>query len=67
MERLVIDLLDSAPIAQQVTKQLIDAAAAGAPAAVLEAIASGFTSYTDDFTEGVHGFLTKTSPRFTAR
>jgi enoyl-CoA hydratase/carnithine racemase len=67
VERLVVDLLGSAPIAQQVTKQLIDAAAAGAPAAVLEAIASGFTSYTDDFTEGVHGFLTKTSPRFTAR
>jgi enoyl-CoA hydratase/carnithine racemase len=66
VERLVVDLLGSAPIAQQVAKQLVDAAAVGAPAAVLEALASGFTSYTQDFTEGVNGFLNKTTPHFTA-
>jgi enoyl-CoA hydratase len=60
------DLLGSAPIAQQVSKQLVDAASAGAPTAVLEAIASGFTAYTQDFAEGVNAFLGKTSPRFTA-
>jgi hypothetical protein len=46
--------------------QLVDAAAVGAPAAVLEALASGFTSYTQDFTEGVNGFRNKTTPHFTA-
>ena len=67
LELFVDDLLGSAPIAQQVSKQLVEAAAVGAPAAVLEAIASGFTSYTQDFTQGVSAFLGKTSPRFTAR
>jgi enoyl-CoA hydratase len=66
VERLVTDLLGSAPIAQQVSKQLIDAAAAGAPAAILEAIASGFTSSTNDFAQGVNAFLSKTAPQFTA-
>lgn len=64
VDRLVVDLLGSAPIAQQVAKQLIDAAAVGAPPAILEAIASGFTSFTEDFAEGKRSFLTKTSPHF---
>ncbi len=61
------DLIASAPIAQQVAKQLVDAAAAGAPSATLEAIASGFTAHTEDFREGVHAFLAKTEPNFRAR
>jgi enoyl-CoA hydratase/carnithine racemase len=67
LDRLTADLLGSAPIAQQVAKQLVDAAATGAPAAVLEALASGFTSYTDDFAEGVSAFLTKKEPGFRGR
>jgi enoyl-CoA hydratase len=67
LDRLTADLLGSAPIAQQVAKQLVDAAATGAPAVVLEALASGFTSYTDDFAEGVSAFLTKKEPRFRGR
>jgi enoyl-CoA hydratase len=64
VDRLAADLLGSAPIAQQVAKQLVDAAATGAPPAVLEALASGFTAYTDDYAEGVTAFLTKRKPRF---
>lgn len=67
VQRCVADLLGSAPVAQQVAKQLVDAAAAGAPSATIEAIASGFTSYTDDFTEGVQAFLNKTDPKFRDR
>jgi enoyl-CoA hydratase len=62
----VDDLLGSAPLAQQVAKQLVDAAAAGAPAAIMESLASGFTASTDDFTAGVEAFLTRTSPTFRA-
>lgn len=67
LNRLAADLLGSAPIAQQVAKQLVDASATGAPAAVLEALASGFTSYTDDFAEGVSAFLAKKEPGFRGR
>ncbi|WP_020660499.1 enoyl-CoA hydratase/isomerase family protein [Amycolatopsis benzoatilytica] len=63
----VRDLLDSAPIAQQVAKQLVDAAAAGAPSSVLEAIASGFTAHTADFREGVRAFTARATPQFQGR
>lgn len=64
VDLLIDQLLGAAPIAQQVAKQLVDAAAAGAPSAVLEALASGFTSYTDDFNSGVTAFLNKSIPQF---
>jgi enoyl-CoA hydratase/carnithine racemase len=64
VDRLTADLLGSAPIAQQVAKQLVDASATRAPAAVLEALASGFTACTDDYSEGVTAFLAKREPRF---
>ncbi|MFJ6199231.1 enoyl-CoA hydratase/isomerase family protein [Micromonospora sp. NPDC092111] len=67
VEAYVTDLLGSAPIAQQVAKQLITAAAAGAPAAITESIASGFTAHTDDFATGVQAFLARETPRFDAR
>ncbi|MEU0470680.1 enoyl-CoA hydratase/isomerase family protein [Amycolatopsis sp. NPDC006131] len=66
-DRWVHELLGSAPIAQQVAKQLVDAAAAGAPSAVLEALGSGFTAYTDDFAAGVQAFRTKSRPEFRGR
>ncbi|MEV0830063.1 enoyl-CoA hydratase/isomerase family protein [Nonomuraea rubra] len=67
VDRWVADLLGSAPIAQQVAKQLVDAAAGGAPSATLEAIASGFTAHTEDFAEGVNAFLAKRTPHFHGR
>lgn len=63
----VDDLLGTAPIAQQVAKQLVDAAAAGAPAAVTEALASGFTAGTEDYAAGLHAFLERSAPTFHAR
>ena len=54
-------------VAVQVTKQLVDAAAAGAPPAVLDALAAGFVSGTDDLAEGVAAFRAKRTPRFDPR
>lgn len=51
-------------IAVQVTKQLIDAAAAGASPAVLDALAAGFVAGTEDLAEGVAAFRAKRSPTF---
>lgn len=64
VDELVGELLGSAPIAQQVSKQLVDAGIASNPTAILEALASGFTSYTDDFREGINSFRTRVNPQF---
>jgi len=66
VERLVGELLGGAPVAQQAAKQLVRAAADGASAAVLEALASGFTAATPDFAEGLAAFLAKRSPQFSS-
>lgn len=56
---LVNDILKGAPIAQQTAKQLIHAASQGADSALLEAIASGFTTATKDFQTGMTSFRDK--------
>lgn len=61
---IVEDLLGGATLAQQTSKQLLRLAAQGADSAVLEALASGFTATTPDFTEGVTAFLEKRTPQF---
>ncbi|WP_420367120.1 enoyl-CoA hydratase/isomerase family protein [Curtobacterium sp. L1-20] len=58
------DLLGGAALAQQTSKQLLRLAANGADAAVLEALASGFTANAPDFREGVTAFLEKRTPQF---
>jgi enoyl-CoA hydratase len=56
---LISDLLKGAPIAQQTAKQLIHAASQGVDSALLEAIASGFTTATQDFQNGMTSFRDK--------
>ena len=63
--RLSDDLLAGAPLAVQLGKQLIDAAADGAPSRVLEALAGGLAAATDDLAEGVAAFREKRAAHFT--
>lgn len=63
--RLSGDILAGAPLAVQLGKQLIDAAADGAPSRVLEALAGGLTAATADLTEGIAAFRQKRDPEFT--
>jgi enoyl-CoA hydratase len=65
--KLSNDLLAGAPLAVQLGKQLIDAAADGAPSRVLEALAGGLAAATEDLAEGVAAFRGKRTPLFTDR
>lgn len=67
VQSLINDILNGAPIAQQTAKQLIHAASQGADSALLEAIASGFTSATEDFRTGMTSFKEKKSAVFSGR
>lgn len=61
---LVEQILGGGPIAVQLAKQLVNAAAAGTPSATLEAMASGFSTSTRDFADGVAAFRARTTPQF---
>ena len=67
VDELVTPLLAGAPVAVQLAKQIIDAAAEGAPSRVLEAIAGGLTSATDDLKEGIAAFQQRRDATFTGR
>lgn len=54
--QLIDKLLGGAPVAVQLAKQIIDAAADGAPSRVLESLAGGLTSATTDLQEGLAAF-----------
>jgi enoyl-CoA hydratase len=64
VDELVTRLLGGAPVAVQIAKQLIDAAADGAPSRVLETLAGGLTSATDDIKEGIAAFRARRDPTF---
>jgi enoyl-CoA hydratase/carnithine racemase len=61
---LVTQLLGGAPVAVQLAKQLIDAAADGAPSRVLEALAGGLSTATEDLREGVAAFHQRRDPSY---
>ncbi len=56
-----------APVAVALAKQIIDAAADGAPSRVLEHLAGAVTTATEDLQTGIDGFRTGTTPQFTGR
>jgi enoyl-CoA hydratase len=61
---LVRDLNSGAPIAISLAKSLINAAAAGVPARLMEPLAGALTSTTADLNEGVTAFREKRASRF---
>jgi enoyl-CoA hydratase len=67
VEGLSEQLLGGAPVAVQIAKQLIDAAASGAPGRILEPLAGGLAAATADLTEGVAAFRARRSPTFEGR
>jgi enoyl-CoA hydratase len=66
LDDLIAELLGGAPVAQQTAKQLVRASAEGASPALLEALASGFTSSTPHFREGLNAFLEKRAPDYSS-
>jgi enoyl-CoA hydratase/carnithine racemase len=60
-------LAGGAPVAVQLAKQLIDAAADGAPSRVLEPLAGGLSAATADLAEGVAAFHDRRDPSFDGR
>lgn len=67
VDELVAQLLGGAPVAVQLAKQLIDGCTAGASSRLLESIAGGLTSATDDLQEGVAAFRERRTPTFHGR
>jgi len=67
VDDLVAELTAGAPVAVQLAKQLIDAAADGAPSRVLEALAGGLSSATEDLREGITAFQLRRDPTFRGR
>jgi enoyl-CoA hydratase/carnithine racemase len=64
VDDLTAALLAGAPVAVQVAKQLIDAAADGAPSRVLEPLAGALTATTTDLAEGVAAFRARRPAAF---
>jgi enoyl-CoA hydratase len=63
-QALVDELSAGAPIAVRLAKQLIDAAADGAPARVLEPLAGALTATTADLAEGIAAFRDRRTSHF---
>jgi enoyl-CoA hydratase/carnithine racemase len=61
---LAKDMAGKAPVALQLTKQLINAAAGEGAAAALEAMAGALAASTDDAAEGIQSFRDKRTPRY---
>ena len=64
---MAVRIAARAPVAVQLTKQLVNAAVGEDTAATLEALASGVAAGTDDMREGVAGFREKRPPVFSNR
>lgn len=63
-QQLAQQIASKAPVALQLTKQLINAAAQEDAAASIEAMAGALAAFTDDAKEGVASFGAKRAPRF---
>lgn len=64
---LACEMASKAPVALQLTKQLLNAAAGEGTAAALEAMAGALAASTEDATEGVRSFREKRPPHYQGR
>ncbi len=64
---LVARIAAGAPVAVSLAKQIIDAAADGAPSRVLEHLAGAVTTATEDLRTGIDGFRSGEIPQFAGR
>ncbi len=64
---LVARIAAGAPVAVSLAKQLIDAAADGAPSRILEQLAGAVTTATEDLRTGINGFRSGATPQFAGR
>jgi enoyl-CoA hydratase len=65
VDALVDTIRSAAPVAVALAKNIIDAAADGAPSPVLERLAGAVTSATDDLAAGIEAFRNRRTPQFT--
>lgn len=58
------EIASKAPVAVQLTKQLINAASGEDSAATLEAMAGALAAFTEDAAEGIHSFQQRRPPQY---
>jgi enoyl-CoA hydratase/carnithine racemase len=60
-------LVEGAPLAIELSKKLVDAAADGAPSSLLEPMAGGLAAASADLGEGIRAFRERRPPSFTGQ
>ncbi len=65
VDELASRICSAGPVAVRIAKMLIDSAADGAPARILEQLGGAVTSATQDLTAGIAAFRSRTNPTFT--
>ncbi len=66
-DKIASMICDNAPLAVQMTKQLIDGGVSAGNGYYLEALASGYARFTEDAKEGIEAFKEKRPASFSGK